>query len=82
MFLLRDAGALPEAEKEAVYLFVYQLALIIPLVSIFGVVFASWLQFREMKRFLARGHSRQEAGYCLVFIQNRHQLTGGFWVED
>jgi hypothetical protein len=26
VFILRDAGALPEAEKEAVYLFVYQLA--------------------------------------------------------
>lgn len=65
VFLLRDAGALPEAEKEAVYLFVYQLALIIPLVSIFGVVFASWLQRREMKRFLAQGHSRQEAAVLL-----------------
>jgi hypothetical protein len=65
VFLLRDAGMLPEAEKETVYLFVYQLALIIPLVSIFGVVFASWLQRREMKRFLAQGHSRQEAAVLL-----------------
>lgn len=65
VFLLRDAGALPEAEKEAVYLFVYQLALIIPLVSIFGVVFASWLQRRDMKRFITQGHSRQEAGRLL-----------------
>ncbi len=59
VFLLRDAGTLPEAEKEAVYLLVYELALIIPLVSIFGVVFASWLQRRERKRFLALGHSQQ-----------------------
>ena len=65
VFLLRDAGALPEPEKEAVYLFVYQLALIIPLVSIFGVVFAAWLQRRDMKRFLAQGHSRQEASVLL-----------------
>ncbi|MCC7091736.1 MAG: hypothetical protein IT524_07250, partial [Nitrosomonas sp.] len=43
VFLLRDAGSLPEAEKEAVYLLVYELALIIPLISIMGVVFASWL---------------------------------------
>lgn len=60
VFLLRDAAALPQAEKEAVYLLVYQLALIIPLISIFGVVFASWLQRRERKRFLAQGHNRQE----------------------
>ncbi len=65
VFLLRDAGALPEAEKEAVYLLVYQLALIIPLISIFGVVFASWLQQRERKRFSALGHSRQETDVLL-----------------
>ncbi|HNP25197.1 MAG TPA: hypothetical protein PKM20_00520 [Nitrosomonas sp.] len=61
VFLLRDAAALPEAEKEAVYLFVYQLALIIPAVSIFGVVLASWLQRREIQRFISQGHNRQEA---------------------
>lgn len=65
VFLLRDAGTLPEAEKEAVYLLVYELALIIPLVSIFGVVFAAWLQRRERKRFLALGHSRQEVDALL-----------------
>lgn len=61
VFLLRDAGSLPEAEKEALYLFVYQLALIIPIVSIFGVVFAAWLQRRDIARLVAQGHSRQEA---------------------
>ncbi|MGZ0019470.1 hypothetical protein [Nitrosomonas sp. wSCUT-2] len=65
VFLLRDAGTLPEAEKEAVYLLVYELALIIPLISILGVVFASWLHRRERKRFLALGHSRQEVDKLL-----------------
>lgn len=65
VFLLRDAGSLPEPEKEAVYLLVYELALIIPLISIFGVVFASWLQRRERKRFLAQGHSRKEVDVLL-----------------
>ncbi|MER2512139.1 MAG: hypothetical protein ABTQ25_06930 [Nitrosomonas ureae] len=65
VFVLRDAGSLPEVEKEAVYLLVYELALIIPLISIFGVVFASWLRRREYKRFLALGHSRQEADRLL-----------------
>ena len=65
VFLLRDAGAMSETEKGAVYLLVYELALIIPAVSIFGVVFASWLQRRERKRFLALGHSRREADKLL-----------------
>jgi BT1 family protein len=61
VFLLRDAASLPEADKADIYLFVYQLALIIPLVSIFGVVFAAWLHRREMGRFIAQGYSRQES---------------------
>jgi BT1 family len=61
VFLLRDAASLPEAEKAEIYLFVYQLALIIPLVSIIGVVFAAWLHRREMARFMAQGYSRQES---------------------
>ena len=61
VFLLRDAASLPEAEKADIYLFVYQLALIIPLVSISGVVFAAWLHRREMGRFIAQGYSRQES---------------------
>jgi hypothetical protein len=65
VFLLRDAGSLSETEKGAVYLLVYELALIIPAVSIFGVVFASWLQHLERKRFLTLGHSWQEADKLL-----------------
>lgn len=65
IFVLRDAGSLPEAEKEAVYLLVYELALIIPLVSIFGVIFSSWLRRRERKHFLALGHSHQEVDQLL-----------------
>ncbi|SFP40418.1 BT1 family protein [Nitrosomonas cryotolerans] len=61
VFLLRDAGMLPEAEKAAVYLLVYELALIIPLVSILGVVFAAYLHRRDMKHFITQGHSHEEA---------------------
>jgi len=61
IFLLRDAAALPEEEKAAVYLFVYELALIIPLVSILGVVLASWLHQRNIKRFVKQGYTKQEA---------------------
>ncbi|SDW62786.1 hypothetical protein [Nitrosomonas oligotropha] len=63
--LLRDAASLPEVEKDAVYLLVYELALIIPAVSIFGVVFAAWLRRRERKRFQAQGYSRQEVDKLL-----------------
>lgn len=60
VFLLRDAGSMPEAEKEAVYLLVYELALVIPLISIMGVVFASWLRHRERERLLTQGHHPED----------------------
>ena len=66
VYVLRDAASLPEAEKEAVYLMVYELALIIPLISIFGVVLAAWLHRREIDRFVAQGYNRQEATSLLA----------------
>lgn len=60
VFLLHGVGELPAEEKAATYLFVYQLALIIPLASVFGVLFATWLRRRDMARLAAQGHNRQE----------------------
>lgn len=67
VFLLRGVGALPEAEKAAAYLHVYQLALVIPVVSIFGIIFAGWLWRRSMARLAALGHSPGECEVMLGF---------------
>src|SRR5690349_11889999 len=61
VFLLSGVGELPEAQKAEAYLFVYELALIIPVVSVAGVLFASWLHRRDMARLTAQGHSRLES---------------------
>jgi hypothetical protein len=61
VFVLQGVGELPEAEKAAAYLYVYELALIIPLVSVCGVVFAAWLRRRDVRRLMAQGHSRSES---------------------
>lgn len=55
VFLLRGAGTLPEAQKVAVYVLVHELALLIPVVSVAGVVFAAWLQRRARRRLRAEG---------------------------
>jgi hypothetical protein len=60
IFLLQGVGALPEAQKSAAYLSIYQLALIIPLVSVLGVALASWLRRRELARLAADGRTRAE----------------------
>lgn len=61
VFLLRGAGALPEAEKAQVYLQIYELALIIPVVSVLGVVLALVLQRRDARRLADKGYTREQA---------------------
>ncbi|GAB4516303.1 MAG: hypothetical protein Tsb0026_21470 [Sulfuricaulis sp.] len=68
VFLLSGVGELPETEKAAAYLFVYELALMIPVVSVAGVLFASWLRRRDMARLTAQGHSRRESEAMLGAI--------------
>ena len=60
IFLLRGVGALPQAQKAAAYLSIYQLALIIPLVSVLGVAVASWLRRRALARLAAEGRTRAQ----------------------
>ncbi len=59
--LLEGVSDLPEKEKGAAYLFIYQLALIIPLVSVFGVVLASWLRHRSIVHHVRQGSTREQA---------------------
>ncbi len=61
VFVLQGVGELSEAEKGAAYLHVYKLALIIPLVSVCGVLFAAWLHRRDLERLVSQGHSRRES---------------------
>ena len=69
VILMQDVALLPADEKAAVYLFVYQLALVIPFVSVCGVWLAAWLRRRESKLFAAKGLSRKETE-ALLGIHN------------
>jgi hypothetical protein len=70
VFLLSGVSELPEAEKAAAYLYVYELALIIPVVSVGGVLFASWLRRRDLARLRAQGHSRRESEAMMGVISD------------
>ena len=53
--------SLPQAEKARIYADVYLLALVIPVISVLGVVIAEVLKARERSRLVTRGMSRDEA---------------------
>ncbi|WP_414635650.1 hypothetical protein [Aromatoleum sp.] len=57
--MFADAEALPETAKVAIYVRIYELALIIPVLSISGVLLAGLLKRREARRLAALGHDAQ-----------------------
>ena len=61
VYLMDGVGDLPGAQKTAAYLFVYQLALVIPLVSVLGVMLSFWVAHRAVSQLVARGHAKREA---------------------
>lgn len=61
VYLFRDAAAMPEEQKVATYARIYALALIIPVISVGGVVVAQWVRRREVRQLRAHGMSETEA---------------------
>jgi len=55
------AGAMREAQKVATYILVYELALLIPVVSVLGVMLAGIIRRRDDRRLVARGFSAEQA---------------------
>lgn len=60
LYMFNDVDGLSEAEKKGVYIDIYLLALFIPLVSIGGVLFASYIKHRSIRRKLNQGISRDD----------------------
>ena len=61
VWLFRDVGAMDEATQLDTYIHIYGLALLIPAVSISGVVLGSLLKQREVRRLNALGASEAAA---------------------
>ena len=76
--MFQDSEGLPEAEKVAIYLRIYELALIIPLLSISGVLLAGMLKRREARRLATLGRSRKEIDRLLH--QAEEQTTPNWWI--
>ncbi|WP_255210846.1 hypothetical protein [Methylogaea oryzae] len=55
VYLFSGVESLDAAQKAAVYLNIYHLALVIPVVSVLGVLLAAFLRYREARRLAAQG---------------------------
>ena len=76
--MFQDSEGLPETEKVAIYLRIYELALIIPLLSISGVLLAGMLKRREARRLATLGRSRKEIDRLLH--EAEEQTTPNWWI--
>jgi hypothetical protein len=54
--LLQGVNLLPEAQKVAAYLRIYEYALVIPIVSVLGVALARAIRRRDARRLAAKGY--------------------------
>jgi hypothetical protein len=61
LFMFEGVEALPESAKVQIYQQIYTLALIIPAISVLGVVLASVLRIRDVRRLQRKGFSRAHA---------------------
>jgi len=76
LYVFNGARGLAPAELAQVYAGVYQLALVIPLVSVLGVWLAAWLRWRERRRLLAAGPG---AGVAAASHDDRGAPTAPNW---
>jgi hypothetical protein len=76
--MLRGAQSLDEHARVAVYVAVYQLALLIPLISVAGVLLASALVLRARRRLLATGLPRADVDRALFVVPERPPVN--WWV--
>jgi hypothetical protein len=66
VILFRGAEAMTQAQTAATYLKIYELALVIPLMSVFGVALASYLRRRQAVRLRRQGMDRARIEQALA----------------
>lgn len=61
LYIFRGVEALPDSDKAAIYRDIYVMAMTIPVISVLGVLVATILRHRDLKRLVAKGFGREEA---------------------
>ena len=61
VYVFSGVEGLPQTEVVRLYQRIYLMALVIPFVSVLGVGFAWWLQWRQKARLVQQGYSRERA---------------------
>lgn len=65
VYMFSDVETLAESQKVKVYTDIYQLALVIPVVSVLGVLLGYYLKWGQFKQLRHSGHNRVEAWHMI-----------------
>jgi hypothetical protein len=65
VYMFSDVETLAESQKVKVYTDIYQLALVIPVVSVLGVLLGYYLKWGQFKQLRLSGHGRVEAWHMI-----------------
>lgn len=76
VYKFSGVAAMDEAEKVRIYIDIFQLAMLIPLISILGVSLGAYIKLRDTRRLQRKGHSWQQAW---TLIQGEIETTAPNW---
>jgi len=76
IYVFSGSSALPEEQKVDLYRRIYQMSLVIPLISVAGVLIAMVLKRRDTQRLQAQGHSAAEIE---ALLSGRTETTSPNW---
>lgn len=76
--MFRDVQSLTEAEKVDIYATIYKIALVIPLVSVAGVILNDILLRRRYRRLIASGLDSSEAD--ILIFRGQEETRPNWWI--
>jgi len=74
--VFQGIGTMSEADKLAAYIRIYELAMVIPVTSVLGVVLAAFLKRRDLRRLRARG---LDAAQARALLHGEETRTAPNW---
>lgn len=78
IYMFSDTEEMSKAEKALIYVQVYKISLIIPLISMLGIALAAILKRREIARYVKRGHTKKGAEIMVTPLQERTEKN--WWI--
>ena len=79
VFLFHGTDELPKERKAELYALVYSIALLIPVISVAGVVLHGFIKFRRAARLRRQGRSREQIE-ALLAVHGEEKTHPNWWI--